>query len=422
MLRDFFDVERAEACAFAEDGLWRIGPGPSYYCLPLGMARHDVGFGPYRDKSCTEPVALSPPSGPATYAIVRPLDACASAPVVHRAGAPTTTVPWVFDGVRCVRASFALTMQPLGEGVPLDAFVRAEERVEGRDSRIASLVAVTPDGARQTIGGFDHQRHEPVRIEVPRGGGALRWVPSRVAFEGAGEVRFSDTTCTSSVPTKITRDAACPLTAALVFTDGCGTTSYRELGPPIDRSALHEKIDDLGKCIAATGANVFAFELGAPIATTTLADAFVFEVGGDLVRRRGFAGPGGGVVYWGEVTDARTNEACAPAMAADGALRCLPVASATIELFADEACTTPAFADPILACERHAQPRFVRVDTEQGARVFEVTGEAPALYRAEGASCQRFAPLVPSLSLALRELDVTTFPLVTERELATKAQ
>jgi hypothetical protein len=417
LLRAFFDVERAEACAFFEGGKWHVGPGPSYYCLPLAMARHDVDVGPYSDKRCQERVALSPSSGPAAYAIVQPVDACAVAPQVHRAGAPVTGVPWVFDGVRCVRASVALTTQPLGELVPLESFARADEHVENRESRIASLVAVAPDGAGQTIGGFDQVRGELVRTEEPRDGGAFRWVPSRVAFQGAGEVRFADGSCSSPVATKLTRDAICPLSAALVFTDECGTTAYRELGRPLDPSRLYEQAEQQNACVAASGPNVLAFEPGAPIPPSALADAYVYEVGGDVVRRRGFAGPGGAVALWGDVIDATTNEPCAPATAADGALRCLPTASATLDLFADEACETPAFAEPSGSCARQASARFVRVDGKGGARVFEVTGTAPSLYRTKGEACLRFAPVVQSLGFALREVDVTRFALVAEREL-----
>lgn len=59
LLRDFFDVERGEPCAFVDDGLFRIGPGRAHYCLPLKMARHDVGFGPFANRRCTVPVALN---------------------------------------------------------------------------------------------------------------------------------------------------------------------------------------------------------------------------------------------------------------------------------------------------------------------------------------------------------------------------
>ncbi|MDF2692090.1 MAG: hypothetical protein K0S65_473 [Labilithrix sp.] len=104
VLRDFYDSTRGEPCAFVDRGLWHVGPGPTYYCLPLGVARHDRGIGAFavfRDSACSEPLAVSPAEGSATYAIVRPADACAAAPELHLAGKATTRVPWVFDGSSC---------------------------------------------------------------------------------------------------------------------------------------------------------------------------------------------------------------------------------------------------------------------------------------------------------------------------------
>ncbi len=415
LLRDFFDVERDEPCAFLEDGLARIGPGRAYYCLPLGMAVHDAGSGPFADRRCTVPVALASFAGPSAYALVRPVDACASAPEVRRAGAARATFPWVLAGNRCVRSPTELVVQELGDVVPLESFVRAEEHVEDRGSRIGALVVRSPDGAWQTVGGFDRQRGFAVRAESPSGAPA-RWVPSRVAFQGAGEVLFADDACTSPVPTKIARDALCPLEAALVFTDPCGGTSWFELGPPVDASTLFAP-SDLGFCSRGARPGVFAFTLGAPIAPESLAPVSFSEVGGDVVRRRGFAGVGGSVVTWGDVIDARTREPCAPATAIDGVVRCLPTASATIDLFADASCIDPAFAEPISPCGEVPSRRFVRADEPDGARVFEVTGEATALHRLDGDACTRVTPIVPSRGYAVREVDVAGFVPALEREL-----
>lgn len=418
VLRDFFDTARGETCSFVENGIWHVGPGPSYWCLPVGLARHDLGFGPFAvfsNSVCTERVAVSPPGGPATYAVVRPLDACAVAPEVHRAGEARTLVPWFFDGEDCRRASLEMSVQPLGEPVALDAFARAAEHVEERGSRIGAVVATTDDGARLTIGGFDHERGEVVRIEDPRVG-TLRWVPARVAFEGAGEALFADARCSSSVATKIARDAVCPLTAALVFEDDCGTSRFHALGAAVDRASLHAR-DAKGACSPSEAEGVLAFERGAPIAPSALARAYVVEVGGPNVRRRGHTGAGGSVATWGALVDVATREPCAPAVAHDGSRRCLPVASASVTLFADETCTTRAFEQPITSCDRGAFPRFVQSAGEGGARVFEVTGEATELFDASAGTCRRHTPVVASRGFGVREVDVARFAPAGEREL-----
>ncbi len=418
VLRELVDMERGEACAFADGGIWNLGPGPSYWCLPVGLARHDAGTGPFSvfaDRSCSRAVAVSPAEGPAAYAVVRPVDACAAPPEVHRAGEAQRLVPWVFDGAECRRATLEVVVQSLGERLPLESFVRAVEQVEVRGSRIASLVAVTADGARMTLGGFDLLRGEPVRTEQPRAG-ALRWVPARVAFEGAGEILFGDPTCTASVATKIARDASCPLTAALVFEDECGTSRFHELGPPIERSRLHARDPLEGDACAPFGRDgVLAYERGRAIPPEAHAPAFVVEVGGHIVRRRGYTG-GGAVAAWGELIDVASGEPCGPALAHDGVQRCLPIASASATLFADADCTVAAFEQPVLACEQAPARRFVQTSGEDGAHVLEITGETAELYERTNGRCRPHASIVPSRGFSVTEADVTRFALVVERE------
>jgi len=419
VLRDFFDSARGEACSFVEDGTWHIGPGPTYWCLPLRLAHHDLGFGPFAlfsDSACTERVALSPRGGPATYAVVRPPDACASAPSVHHAGEPEMIAPWIFDGTGCRRAPAPLMVQRLGDAVPLESFARATERVEDRGSRIGSLLAVADDGAWMTLGAVDLERSEAVRIDEPRAG-SLRWVPARVAFEGAGQELFGDVTCAVSVPTKIARDAVCPLTAVLVFEDECGAARFHALGQPLASQRLHAR-DARDACVPYSGGGVLAFELGAPLPPSALAPAFAVDVGGDEVRRRGYAGAGGDVATWGDLVDVATREPCTPTVAYDGSRRCLPVASASITLFADDACTIPAFEQPVSTCDAGtAPPRLVQSASDDGARVFEVTGEARELFDASSGSCLRHVSVVPSRGYRVREVGVARFPQVGEREL-----
>ena len=104
-------------------------------------------------------------------------------------------------------------------------------------------------------------------------------------------------------------------------------------------------------------------------------------------------------------------------MAHDGARRCLPLASADVTLFADGACATPAFEQPVLACDVAASPTFVQTSSEEGARVFEVTGEQADLFESSNGTCRRHMPIVPSRGFSVREVDVARFAPVFEREL-----
>jgi hypothetical protein len=418
VLRDFFDTALGASCAFTENGVFHLGPGPAYYCMPLIAARHDPGAGPFADDKCTVPLGISPLGEPAAYVVIAPVDACQGAPVVHRAGARKTSFPYTLDGGACTNALSALTTQEIGDVVPLETFARANEHPDdatrGIAGRVGALVAESSDGAHFTVGGYDRVRREVVRADGPANG-PLRWVPARVAFVGAGQTTYGDAACSEAVATKAAHDAACPLSAALVFTGNCAdTTTFHALGAPVEGGRLHAR-DEAGACGPEEAAGTLAFEVAEAIDPSAFAAAPVLQVGGPSVFRRGFAGPDGGdAIAWSDVVDGTTGEACTPTAAADGVTRCLPSASAGIDLFADEGCTTPAYAEPLTGCERDAGPRFVRQDDPAGGRAFEVTGEAPTLYQRTD-RCARFTPVVPSRGRAVREVDVKRFAVAEDR-------
>jgi hypothetical protein len=367
------------------------------------MARHDEGFGAFAafaDAACQEPVAIAPPEGPATYAIVRPRDACTGAPRIFKAGEAKRIVPRVFDGTSCVRGPAEVLVQSLGEPVSLDAFVAGHEVVEVRGPRIATIVVVAADGARVEIGAYDRQRGQPVRFDDRS---SPRWVPARVAFDGAGAPVFEDAACTARVATKIAREATCPLDAALVFEDVCGRARFHELGPR--RTSVFAG----AACAAESAGDTFAFSIGAPIDPASFATAFVVESGTSEMLRRGFAGPAGAVALWGELIDPMSREPCEPALAIDGVIRCLPTVSAELNLFADDACSTPAFTLPVDDCSSSPRPRFVRVPTEAGARAFEVIQDASSLFESIAGECKPHVPALGSRGLALAEVDVSRF-------------
>jgi hypothetical protein len=269
-----------------------------------------------------------------------------------------------------------------------------------------------------TLGGFDRERSEAVRIEeVP--GGATRWVPSRVAFDGAGEIAYADPACTTAVPTKIARGAACPITAVLAFTSQCGSsTVLYGVGPRVDPAQLRRRTE-AGACAEMLNpSGVLAFQRGDLLPADELAPASLTLVESGLIRRRGFAGPDSPVtVSWGELVDTTSASPCVVDLAVDGRSRCLPSTLASVVLFSDPACESPAFVRPLTGCETGEPARFVRSSSADGARTFEVTGEASALFQVVNGACVPHTPPVPSRGFAVRELDVARFAEAVAREL-----
>lgn len=409
VLAGWHDVVLDADCAFEDQDGAHVGPGGASYCVPDGVARHRQDVGPYLDKACTMPAAATPTAGAATYAMIEPNDACTTAPEVHRALAPMTRRTFARDGSGgCVSAGSA-SVQALGDLAPADTFVRAVEEIELRPGRIGVRVLVGSDGSRHTIGGYDLVRGEAARVGATPDG-TRRWLPARPAFVGAGEPLFADASCMVQVASKIGRTATCPLTAVIALEGLCGTGKLFALGAEL--GSVY-RLDAKNACVAGAAGSVLAYRLGAPIADASYEPVVATDVGTSRVRRRGAGAIGGTPVTWTDLIDGVTTEPCAVYPIADGSLRCLPAASAGVAFFADPACTEPAFALPT-GCETGADAQFVHDSFDVATRAFEVVRPIDAIYEVAAAGCTRFTPTVASRLYAVKELDATTFPLVTE--------
>lgn len=413
VLRAFHDTALDVDCAFLDDAGAHAAPGASYVCVPSPAATHRDGVGPFADRDCTEPVGAVAPGDAPSFVVVEPRDACAAPPVVHRAGPIVASrVPYERDASgACVRGAAPIAWAPLGERLADDALVRAVEAPEDRGGRIAARVLVASDGARQVVGGLD-ARGRSVAPAVATDG-ATRWLPSRVAFVGAGDVRFEDASCTHPVATKLAHDAICPLDAALAFEGACGVGALYALGVPVDPAATFQ-LGDRG-CAPARGASaVRAFELGAPLAAASFEAAEPEELGVGAARRRAFAATNGRAVVLREPVDAATGQPCVVTTTADGALRCAPAVRASVAFFADDACTEPAFVDPISPCDPSAEaPAAVRGGDDPPA-IFVVTREIARVFARRGSGCAPFDPPVASRAFAVAEGDPASLPLVEE--------
>ncbi len=409
VLAGWHDVILDADCAFeGQDGV-HVGPGGTSYCVPDGVARHREDVGPYLDKACTMPVARAPMAGPATYAMVEPNDACATAPEVHRALPPMTRRTFTRDGGGACVASGSAIVQALGELAPPDTFVSAVEAIEIRPGRIGVRVLVGSDGSRHTIGGYDLVRSEAVRVGATPNG-TLRWLPARPAFVGAGEPLFADATCTVQIASKIGRTATCPLTAVIALEGLCGTGKLFALGSTLESVF---RLDAKNACVAGLPAGLLAYRVGAPIEDEAFEPVVATDVGTSRVRRRGAGARGDTPVTWTDLIDGVTSEPCAVYPIADGSLRCLPAASAGVAFFADPGCSEPAFALPT-GCEAGADAHFVHDSFDVATRAFEVVRPIATIYEVAATGCARFTPTVPSRLYAVKEIDVTTFALVTE--------
>lgn len=408
VLASFHDTQLDTDCAFVDEQGAHPGPGASAYCIPANVARHREGRGPFIDASCTRLGAFPPASGEATIALVEPRDACGTAPLA-RAAAPVELrrVYLRDDSGACMQSSARAALQSLGDVLPPSTFARAVEVAEHRDGRIDARVLASDDGSRLVVGGFDRRRSEAVRVG-DLGEGFARWLPVRIAFVGSGEPVYAESTCTVPAATKIGRTATCPLTAAFLLEGSCGGGRVFEIGPPIPSPFAKREAG----CAPATLPDALTFAVGAEVSPSAFAPATEVDVGSARLRRRSVVADGA-VVAWGAVIDATIGGPCVVLRAGDGELRCLPETAETSGLFADAACTEPAFAHPISGCERGPFPRYVR-STETPPRTFAVGRDLRAIFTLKAGACVPSAPVVESRLFAAAEVDPATFLTATE--------
>ncbi len=393
VLAAFHDVMLDADCAFEDEQGPHVGPGQSSYCVPARVARHREGKGPYLDASCTEPAAFPPSVGAATIALVDPRDACSTAPVARVAEAAAPRRTFLFDENGVCREAPRGPLQRLGAVLPDTTFVRAVEATEPRaGSRLEARVLAGVDGSRVVVGGFDRRRAEAVRIG-DLGDGTRRWLPARLAFVGSGEPLFGDAACAPeyALAAKIGRTATCPISAAFVFEGLCGGGTVRVLG---ERAPMTFAKREKG-CSSVAVNDSLVFALGDVVPASTFVRVIEAEIGGPRLRRLASSGEDGDVVSWGRLVDAELGGGCVVDRALDGELRCLPEAAESVSLFADDACTEPAFAHSLTGCET-GWPRFVRDVSVDPRRAFVVGRALPTAFTMANGACKRFVPLVES--------------------------
>lgn len=413
LFRWFYDSKRKEDCAFIDGAISHTGPGPTYWCLPRDSVMHDAtgGLAIFADKRCQAPLALAVAQERIAYVIVRSANSCAEPLRVYRAGPVETTKPWVFDGTACVPSSLAVATVALGEEVPLESFVSAVETVTPVGASIARLELVGSDGSRQTMGGYDPGRRFAVSPGDPGGLGDRRWFPSRLAFEGAGTILYGDSACKAAVPTKVARDAICPLGASFLFAGTCGEGDYYALGDAIDTATLFEKTP-LGTCVAANERGVVAYRRSpSPIPRSAFAAAETVDVGAGRIRLRAWSDASKkSAIAPASLFDAQLAEVCTPEVAADGETRCLPGDSVAVTLWADASCTQPAYEEPSNGCQPPPAPKWVR----SSGHAYRVKGSATELYEKRGKTCELHEAGADSRRFAVEHVEPAQFAVLNE--------
>jgi hypothetical protein len=349
----FRDTLRGEDCSFAIPRPRGADGRGVTYCLPPGQ--HIIG---YRDAGCTQPVAGVTAPGTGDAVAIAAGDTCEAFPEVRALGAAITSFERFDLDVddHCVPMGAATappgeTWRPVGDTIPLDDFVRAEERIEDVSDRIARVVLVSDDGARLPTAGWDATREETV-VEggPPTASGQTRWLPRGIAYDfGSGANAhaaslYADAACTEAVATKYADSAACPIDAVYGFIPvSCNQYDYRmlEAGDTLAAGSSLFAFDASGACIgvgaAGTDTRFIRETKEIPLAEFETSQRVPRGTGG--VTQAYVAAADGLPIYPVDALTVRaTGEACTVQRAEDGETRCLPYD--TIELvYSDPACT-----------------------------------------------------------------------------------
>lgn len=361
-LLGFHDMERNEDCTFqaADAGHTR--------CLPANLVAGQSGT--FSDAACTIPTATvttgataaTPCSADAKYGITYRYDGgCGPAATELRKVLDAKGPVYVGGPGSCQVQQGAPPSAPtqvlLGEVVPWTAFVEATETVvEG--APVSEKVLVATDGARQHVGFQDATRHADCTFQL-MADGVTRCLPEAPS----GPVYYSDAACTKpslvnyypgSTPCAKSTEtnlwiASSPETCSgrsavysLVDYTGPGPDGIAEIyqysnntGPgPSTTPATCSSAGSIG-----SGASTGRYAINRDVTASFPATTRVSGAGTRLVPA--LVWPALGETLTSGWHDAERDVDCTFAVAADGKMRCLPVASTAALFFTDEACKSP---------------------------------------------------------------------------------
>lgn len=394
----FHDMERNEDCTFqaAESGRTR--------CLPPMAAASQTGL--FADPGCQVPSVSAPVptcAGDAKYGLTITYDGCsAGTPTEIRKFLDPTTPRYTQGPTGCsVAPVLPVTPNrpatvPLGDVVPWTAFVEGTETVVA-GSPVSEKVLVTADGARQHLAYRDDKLGADCSFHL-MSDGVTRCVPAA----RQGQVFYADGACTRPLAVNDyangggcspSSDAALSNLWLEPSPDVCGgvhnvyrlgtysdslsgadifTLTNQQPNMPSGSSGSSAPACTSNGSISNGSSNfrTVGNNLNGSLAITTrvsngsdrLVPAFVWPPGTDAL-----------VAGW---HDTMNDVDCSFALAADGKMRCLPVASPATILFTDDACKSPTtvavLSDPSCIGSVRRFARVVSTTCPPTTRVFSI--------------------------------------------------
>lgn len=355
LFRGFYDTLLERPCSFLAIGS-RYGDAEQGvdWCLPQGIT-FTLEFA---DAACTEPAVPAGDVGPDSLFVLRPLNSCTGVPSVFEIGDEIPAAQtFGRSGGECVSRAGegdTRTFRRRGAELPLESFVRGEERFARVESRIGAVEVAADDGASIITAGYDFDRGESV-IARAGDGGERRWYARHEAYSyGSGSVHgttlFGDSACTVPVASKYGDTAFCPITAVTAFgeKEACTyRTRVHAAGAVVSGETLHVT-DATGACVATPVApNPYYEDIYVEMLDPLPLDAFepvrAVEVGSGRIAAVADAGPEGQsflpIGSGATLLDREIGAPCVVARGTDGTSRCLPPTRP--RLYADAACSVP---------------------------------------------------------------------------------
>ncbi len=423
------DDKLHEACAFhrADDGKVR--------CVPEISQGASIA---YLDAACTQPVGVRKCGSQASFLAVKSQEeACNPDDTpysVYRMGASVAAAP-TFSKL----GNTCLPDGPAGPGVellavsqvPAATFASALVTEETRAGGLMVRVLRGEDGSRETVAMRDADRHVDCGAQMDPNG-QLRCAPEATAI-GSGSF-FEDASCTVPLLADISSKPGCPapLFAASSSGDACGDGGGAiEVGKKVSTADVYQSAAGACSQVAFLPPDWAFYETGAAVEASSLPKLGEQQLGKGRVRVPVYAGTDKRLLVQGRgFIDTERDQPCVVRPFADGELRCVPEDVERFDLYADDACTEPLAAVPVVpGCVKPpptvgmmglppADPSCASVLVVD--KMFELGGKwtGPTVYTKSGAqACTGLDPTQLNVDIynVGSEMDPWMFPNVVEK-------
>lgn len=417
-------------CAFhrAEDGRVR--------CVPEITQGASVA---YLDAACTEPVGVRRCGSQAEF-VSAPSEQAACDPdetpySMYRMGAPVSSATTYGKlGNTCIPNG------PPGPGVelreltpmPADRFEPAVIADEARADGLAVRVLRGEDGSRESVGMRDADLHVACAARKDPTN-QLRCAPE-VSAIGGGSF-FEDASCTVPLLADISSKPGCPpplFAADGNAVDACGDGwSAIAVGKKASPGDVHQSAAGVCTQAAFLPPDWAFYETGAPVDPTTLPELAEQQLGKGRLRVPVYAATDKRLLVQGHgFIDTERGAPCVARPFTDGQTRCVPEDVERFDLYADDACTTPLAAVPLVPGCAKPPPKVGMMSAPPAdlscasilvvAKLYELGGKwtGPTVYTKSGAqSCTGLdsSQLNVEIYSVGAEMDPSAFPTVIEK-------